>query len=397
MPRYVADIVLFVADFASPKAIANKIKAKGLQKLRFYCQMCNKQCRDENGFKCHLTSESHKRQMEVFGQNPNKVIYDYSREFERSFLEHLRRTHPFSRVEANIVYNEFIQDRNHVHMNATKWLSLTQFVKYLGREGKCKVDETPKGWFVTLIQEDPFEAMEKQKRKERERSEREADERHLKVLKAQAAKVQRDQQLEAEHVNVCEPTPVGTDITVKMSLGGTKGHITKKKSGVIEFDDGEGVQTYGQAKKTSKVEELMARELKMKAQHGIRSAEDQTLTDDKKAEDIWICRNIIVKVVSPALKEHGYFKKKGRIGKVEGYEAEVEMLDSGDVVRVDQKELETVVPGVGKRVIVVQGQYKGCTGTLESLDKEKYGGIIQIKHNGQNMSVFLEYESFSKL
>ena len=86
---------------------------------------------------------------------------------------------------------------------------------------------------MTLIQEDPFEAMEKQKRKERERSEREADERHLKVLKAQAAKVQRDQQLEAEHVNVCEPTPVGTDITVKMSLGGTKVHITKKKSGVI--------------------------------------------------------------------------------------------------------------------------------------------------------------------
>lgn len=32
--------------------------------------MCQKQCRDENGFKCHLTSESHKRQMMVFGENP---------------------------------------------------------------------------------------------------------------------------------------------------------------------------------------------------------------------------------------------------------------------------------------------------------------------------------------
>lgn len=29
------------------KAISNKIKAKGLQKLRWYCQMCQKQCRDE--------------------------------------------------------------------------------------------------------------------------------------------------------------------------------------------------------------------------------------------------------------------------------------------------------------------------------------------------------------
>lgn len=31
----------------TPKAISNRIKAKGLQKLRWYCQMCQKQCRDE--------------------------------------------------------------------------------------------------------------------------------------------------------------------------------------------------------------------------------------------------------------------------------------------------------------------------------------------------------------
>jgi len=34
----------------TPKAIANRIKAKGLQKLRWYCQMCQKQCRDEVSF-----------------------------------------------------------------------------------------------------------------------------------------------------------------------------------------------------------------------------------------------------------------------------------------------------------------------------------------------------------
>ena len=38
-------------DIGGLKAIGNAIKAKGLQKLRWYCQMCQKQCRDENGFK----------------------------------------------------------------------------------------------------------------------------------------------------------------------------------------------------------------------------------------------------------------------------------------------------------------------------------------------------------
>ena len=36
--------------------------------------MCQKQCRDENGFKCHLSSEGHKRQMEIFGQNPERIV-----------------------------------------------------------------------------------------------------------------------------------------------------------------------------------------------------------------------------------------------------------------------------------------------------------------------------------
>ena len=35
------------AGFLTPKAISNRIKAKGLQKLRWYCEMCQKQCRDE--------------------------------------------------------------------------------------------------------------------------------------------------------------------------------------------------------------------------------------------------------------------------------------------------------------------------------------------------------------
>ena len=31
------------------KALSNKMKSKGLQKLKWYCQLCEKQCRDENG------------------------------------------------------------------------------------------------------------------------------------------------------------------------------------------------------------------------------------------------------------------------------------------------------------------------------------------------------------
>lgn len=42
-----AVVAMGKSDFLTPKAIANRIKSKGLQKLRWYCQMCQKQCRDE--------------------------------------------------------------------------------------------------------------------------------------------------------------------------------------------------------------------------------------------------------------------------------------------------------------------------------------------------------------
>ncbi|KAI4341907.1 hypothetical protein MLD38_026577 [Melastoma candidum] len=58
--------------------------------------MCQKQCRDEKGFKCHCMSESHQRQMQIFGQNAHRIVEGYSEEFENSFLDLMRRAHRFS-------------------------------------------------------------------------------------------------------------------------------------------------------------------------------------------------------------------------------------------------------------------------------------------------------------
>jgi hypothetical protein len=58
-------------------------------------------------------------------------------------------------VAANKVYNEYIANRNHTHMNATIWSTLTEFVQYLGKEGKCHVEETDKGWYIKYIDRDP--------------------------------------------------------------------------------------------------------------------------------------------------------------------------------------------------------------------------------------------------
>ncbi|KAI6014704.1 domain of Kin17 curved DNA-binding protein-domain-containing protein [Pisolithus microcarpus] len=84
-------------------------------------EVCQKQCRDENGFKCHAQSEAHLRQMLVVGEHAGRHIADFSSEFQHDFVQLLSRRFGTERVFANRVYQEIIQNKEHVHMNATRW------------------------------------------------------------------------------------------------------------------------------------------------------------------------------------------------------------------------------------------------------------------------------------
>ncbi|KAH7096413.1 domain of Kin17 curved DNA-binding protein-domain-containing protein [Auriculariales sp. MPI-PUGE-AT-0066] len=143
------------AEVGTPKFVANKMKAKGLQRLRWFCQVCEKQCRDENGFKCHTQSEGHLRAMLVVGENAGRHIADFSSQFQSEFVALLSRRYGTKRVLANRVYQEYIQDKSHLHMNATRWVTLTGFCQHLSRTGIAHVDETEKGWFLAWIDNSP--------------------------------------------------------------------------------------------------------------------------------------------------------------------------------------------------------------------------------------------------
>ncbi|CAK3835451.1 related to mouse KIN17 [Lecanosticta acicola] len=191
------------AEIGSTKHLANKMKAKGLQRLRWYCQVCGKQCRDENGFKQHTMSEGHVRQMQLVGEDPKKYINEFSRQFQRDFLQLLKTAHGEKKVNMNNFYQEYIKDKEHVHMNATKWPSLTEFAKFLGREGICRVDEGERGLEVQWI-DDSAEAI--RRREDIKKKDRlvKGDEDVESRLLAQQVKRARE---EAERMGRTEPPP----------------------------------------------------------------------------------------------------------------------------------------------------------------------------------------------
>lgn len=385
-------------DFLTPKAIANRIKAKGLQKLRWYCQMCQKQCRDENGFKCHCMSESHQRQMSIFGDNPDRFVDGYTNEFERSFLEHMKRSHRFSRIAATVVYNEYINDRHHIHMNSTQWATLTEFVKHLGKTGKCKVEETPKGWFITYIDRDSetlFKEREKANRAKKDLVEEEKQEREI---KKQIERVIQSMP-NAENVDGQGGEEVSRELKVEsgVKIGFALGGVKKERGGESLKVVFEEVEDERKSKK--------AKTVGGSGGAGSGALEGLMREEERKKErvnrkDYWVCEGIIVKVMSKALAEKGYYKQKGVVKKViDKYVGEIEMLESKHVLRVDQQELETVIPQIGCLVKIVNGAYRGSNAKLLAVDTDKFCAKVQIEkgvYDGRVLKA-VDYEDICKL
>uniref|UniRef100_A0A8C9WB85 DNA/RNA-binding protein KIN17 n=1 Tax=Scleropages formosus TaxID=113540 RepID=A0A8C9WB85_SCLFO len=357
------------ADFLSPKAISNRIKSKGLQKLRWYCQMCQKQCRDENGFKCHCMSESHQRQLLLASENPIKFMDFFSQEFKNDFLELLRRRFGTKRVHNNIVYNEYISNREHIHMNSTQWETLTDFTKWLGKEGYCKVDETPKGWYLQYIDRDPETIRRQEELEKKKKQDLDDEERSAKFIEEQVRR--------------------GREGKDEVKFGETDSHFSSLGPSVLQAaasvkrkESGHASETK-EKKKKSALEEIIEIEEKKKS---VRT-------------DNWLQPDIVVKVITNQLGEK-YYKKKGVVKRVQDkYAAVVKMIDSGDKLKLDQSHLETVIPALGKQVLVLNGAHRETLAILDSIDEKNFSARLILDSGPLKGKTIdgIPYEDFSKL
>ncbi|KAK5722566.1 hypothetical protein LTR15_005797 [Elasticomyces elasticus] len=188
------------AEVGSTKYLANKMKAKGLQRLRWYCQACEKQCRDENGFKQHTMSEGHVRAMLMVGEDPRKAINDFSNQFKRDFLSLLKTSH-----------------------GEKKWPSLTEFAKYLGREGICRVEEGDRGLEVQWVDDSADAIQRREDIKKKERLAKGDESMESRLLEQQIKKARKAAEQRAEPSQTSQPAIGPEDaapVKVSLSLGG---------------------------------------------------------------------------------------------------------------------------------------------------------------------------------
>jgi DNA/RNA-binding protein KIN17 len=395
--------------FLTPKAIGNRIKAKGLQKLRWWCQLCEKQCRDENGFKQHATSEGHLRNMQMYSSNPKQFQERFSLEFKNTFLRELGRRHSTNKVKANSFYADYIKDKEHTHMNSTRWRSLTEFIMDLSREGLVRAEDTEKGWFITWIDRSPGAAVSDAERKViREKNELDDAELDRQRTMAQLAAARKSGGGVTQHAHATELNREAGELGFSLGLKEEEAapeeeaNSNDKKRPLDDFgDDDDNVQAAMPKKPLSNLEAIAMREMekhkRVKTEPAI-AAPAPPLPPPAAAGSAegWLVPGLVVKVMNKKLEGGAYYKRKGLVFEVHngGTVGDVEMLDeSKDAIRVPAALLETVIPQVGGTVRVVQGPHRGQTGTLQALKIEQFAADVLLSGK---MLVSLPYEHICK-
>lgn len=77
-------------------------------------------------------------------------------------------------------------------MNATRWPSLTEFAKYLGREGICRVEENEKGIHIAWIDNSPEALRRQDALRKKERQDRGDEEREQMLIQEQVRRARMD-------------------------------------------------------------------------------------------------------------------------------------------------------------------------------------------------------------
>jgi len=388
------------AEKGTPKYLANKMKAKGLQKLRWYCQMCEKQCRDENGFKCHITSESHQRQLLLVAEDTDKFLDTFSKDFEDGFLYLLKRSHGTKRTFANGVYQDYIHERDHVHMNSTKWETLTEFVQYLGRSGKCVVDQTEKGWYITWIDRDPETIARQEALQKKEKMAKDDNELMQEFINKQIERGSlsaKNETVEYTELQRTKDEKIALNLGIKSS---TKSDIFVPQNVLNSKSNTSGIRNEAkkvpEKRKSSALEEIMKEEKnrkEMKSNSSIDKSDQSKSSFSKR----WLKKGIVVKIITNSLGDK-YYKQKAFVKDVIGEDkmaAVVVLTSNGAKIKLDQSHLETVVPALGRTVLILRGQLRGEQAILKDLDVDNFCAKLKVIETGEKLS--LPYEDFSKL
>ena len=226
------------------------------------------------------------------------------------------------------------------------------------------------GWFITYVDRDPEAVAAQEKQAKQEKMDKNEEERMMAFIEKQVESGRR-QYLPEERTKE-EPTPLirtenDEPLVLNMKLKPKVLPSTLLRRGVV-----------GEKKQTIKEEPITECESSSKKSSQSTHSEEPPHKKQKKDVKGWLRKGLVVKIITKRLGEK-YYKSKGVISEITDESCFVGKVNlkspeevEGHVLKIDQEHLETVIPAIGKEVVILKGKHAGKVVTLKKVRIEDF-------------------------
>jgi len=291
------------------------------------------------------------------------------------------------------------------------------------------VEETERGWMVQYIERDPMLLERQETARRRAEAERIQEMKAAKRMELQRVEAAKALDLAGSGMNVeatgLERRGGAFSLNLKKAAGDSSTTTTTtsssnaaapKKRILSETELLEDAITIPSSSKSdacvfikkpkkvlSALDQLMAEQSSSHKTQALPSNKQNSIKTAKNNNHTWLCKDILVRVISKKFSGGKYFKRKGVVLNVVGDSAELDILDSGpdvrdggDIIHIQQEYLETVIPKVGKKVKILNGSNRGEVAKVLELFPKEYKGDLQIIQS-KKVVKDVDYENMSKM
>ncbi len=359
----------------------------------------------------HCTTFSHQAAVERFNRDPTKHKASASTEFLEGFCAVLRgfaarqksklsgqRGFKDEWVDANLVYQEYIRDRHHTHLSATRWKSVAGFVRFLGQKGMAEVkqkkpvtdslEESEYLYIVPEQEEDGSSSSEDEQEQEEQSSSYERDPTKRPkwfiklidkspeaILAAKNKNLQQRQSNEDQNLQVKQLEAVQKQAQLAASKNTAPVVLVQKKQAAetskitsaaalfnqsdSEEEEKRELPANEKRKHLAVLDELQTEESKIKRAF-IPYETGPIIIEDEPEEIPWIRKGLLIRIKNAEVANGKYAGMLAVIDAViEDFGAQVSVLKSGDQLLLDQDDCAPVAE-------VLDDEYDDQLGSLDS-------------------------------
>lgn len=259
------------------------------------------------------------------------------------------------------------------------------------------------GWYLTYIDRDPETLAAQEKKAKKEKMDKDDEERLMDFIDKQIERAKQDtteEEGETSKTPLMRPendTPLVLDIKLKPKPK-LLPVLEIKKEKIIKQEKSEDSQSkscssnsnsekYGKLKRSNDNDET-------------GSVKKFKSDDNSPAIEGWLREGLTVKVITKSLGDK-YYKAKGIVQSVDtdGFVGKVKLKTpeevNGHVIRLDQEYLETVIPAIGKEVLILWGTHKGMKAIVTKLHIAHYSVDVELEKDKKIVNK-LPYEQVCK-